>query len=126
MFSLRNRLRSKIEGEKRERGLGFGIIDSILPQTGLLPKTNPGNIQKEIGDEKLITAERLLREYAGEVGCSWCSRKALETANLVKNLREVTPIAAEMAKRVGPLEQSKMAELREELEKAKEELKKAG
>lgn len=99
-----------------------------------MPKsvTNPGElknigVKKEIpiGDEKLIAAERLLREYASEVGCGWCSRKAVETANLIKNLREVTPIAAQMAERVGPLEQSKMAELREELEKAKEELRRA-
>jgi hypothetical protein len=137
---LRNRLRGR-EGEEkreRERGLGFGIINSILPQSGLLPKslTNPKEFkakvktqtqtqgeEKLIGDERLIQAEKLIREYANEVGCSWCSRKAEETATLIKYLREVTPLASQMAERVGPLEQSKMAELKAELEKAREEIK---
>jgi hypothetical protein len=135
---LRNRLRSR-EGEEkreRERGLGFGIINSILPQSGLLPKslTNPKEFkakvktqtqseEKLIGDERLIQAEKLIREYAGEVGCSWCSRKAEETATLIKYLREVTPLASQMAERVGPLEQSKMAELKAELERTREEIR---
>jgi hypothetical protein len=135
---LRNRLRGREGGEKRERerGLGFGIINSILPQSGLLPKslTNPKEFkakvktqtqgeEKLIGDERLIQAEKLIREYGNEVGCSWCSRKAEETATLIKYLREVTPLASQMAERVGPLEQSKMAELKAELEKAREEIK---